>query len=118
MKVIKNNNITVIDCDETLVLYKNIRTKTKDTITFEYGNELLHLTPHNFHPTFVKHCFLRGDFVIIWSKNGWQWSQQIALKLGLDKYCHIAMSKPKIHVDDKHDISSICGDRVFIPEYE
>lgn len=116
MKVIRSNNITCFDCDGTLVLYKDYRTKTPDKIEFDYGDEKFYLTPHKFHIAFLKHCYKRGDTVILWSKNGWQWAEQIGLKLGITDYVHFCMSKPTRHVDDKHNMNEIVGDRIFIEE--
>jgi predicted phosphatase len=115
MQLIKTNNITVIDCDDTLVMYKDFRVKTKNKIEFDYGDEKIYLTPHKFHITFLKHCYNRGDHVVVWSKNGWQWAEQVVKKLGLTKYVHICMSKPSRHVDDKKDLSSIVGDGIYLP---
>lgn len=115
MKIIKSNNITVFDCDDTLVMYRNFRVKTKDKLEFDYGDEKIYLTPHAFHVTFLKHCHNRGDYVIAWSKNGFEWCQQVINKLGLNKYVDVCMSKPSRHVDDKKDLSSIVGDSIYLP---
>lgn len=116
MTVLKTNNITAFDVDGTLLLYKDFRVKTPDKIEIAYGDEKLYLTPHKFHITFLKHCYNRGDFVIVWSKNGFQHSENVVKKLGLEKYVHICMSKPTRHVDDKQNLNEIVGDRVFLPE--
>jgi predicted phosphatase len=115
LKTIKSNNITVFDIDDTLVMYKNFRVKTDKTIEFDYGDEKIYLTPHKFHVTFLKHCFNRGDYVIAWSKNSYEWCEQVIKKLKLTKYVHVCMSKPSRHVDDKKDLSSIVGDSLYLP---
>lgn len=118
MKIIKSNNITVFDVDSTLLLYERIRTKEQGKIAFNYGDEIIYLRPHNFHPTFLKHCHNRGDFVIVWSKNGVSWAEQAVKKLKLTKYVDLVMSKPSRYVDDKTDMPSVCGDHIFIAEVE
>lgn len=118
MKVIRNNNITTFDIDSTLLIYDKIRTKDKGKIAFDYGDETLYLRAHNFHSTFLKHCHNRGDYVIIWSKNGVMWCEQVVKKLKLTKYVDLIMGKPTRHVDDKSDLSSIVGDAIYIPEME
>lgn len=115
MKIIKSNNIITFDCDDTLVMYKDFRVKTKNKIEFDYGDEKIYLTPHKFHVMFLKHCFKRGDYVIAWSKNGNEWCEQVIKKLKLTKYVHLCMSKPSRHVDDKKDLSSIVGDAIYLP---
>jgi predicted phosphatase len=115
VKVIKSNNITVFDIDDTLLMHIDRRVRTKDKIEIEYGDEKIYLTPHKFHVTFLKHCHKRGDFVVIWSKNGHQYAEQVVKKLNLSKYVHLIMSKPSRHVDDKKDLSSIVGDCIYLP---
>jgi hypothetical protein len=101
-----------------MLLYKDYRVKTKEKIEFDYGDEKIYLTPHKFHIMFLKHCHNRGDFVILWSKNGVSWAEQVAKKLGLTKYIDLCMSKPSRHVDDKQTINEIVGDRIFIDEHD
>jgi predicted phosphatase len=117
MKIIKSNNITCFDIDNTLLIWdKHYKEKREGAIELNYGDEKIYLKPHSMHITFLKHAYKRGDTVILWSKNGYQHAQQVAKKLKLEKYIHFCMSKPTRHVDDKSDISSICGDRVWIEE--
>lgn len=118
MKIIESNNITNFDVDGTLLLYKDIRNAGPKKLVFSYGDETIYLTPHKFHVTFLKHCKNRGDTVIVWSKNGYQWAQEAVLALGIEKYVDICMSKPTRYVDDKTDMPSVCGDHIFIAEEE
>lgn len=118
MKVLRTNNITTFDVDGTLVLYKDYREKGPKKIEFNYGDEKIYLTPHKFHIMFLKHCFLRGDYVIVWSKNAAMWAEQVVKKLGLEPYVHVVMSKPARHVDDKTNLTEIVGDRIFLPDQD
>lgn len=118
MKLIENNNITTFDIDSTLLLYKDIRVKTKNKVELMYGGEVIYLTVHKMHVMFLKHCKERGDFVILWSKNGWQWAQHVANVLELNDHVDLIMSKPTRHVDDKKDLSSIVGDGIWIEDIE
>lgn len=115
MQTICSNSVITFDVDDTLVMYEDIRNPGEGKIEFNYGDEKIYLRPHKFHITFLKHCFNRGDHVVIWSKNGWQWVEQVVDKLGLRNYVHTAMSKPSRHVDDKKDLVSIVGDGIFLP---
>ena len=66
------------------------------------------------HVMFLKHCKNRGDLVVLWSKNGFSWAQEIAKKLGIENYVDYCMSKPTRHIDDKETLNEIVGDRVFL----
>jgi hypothetical protein len=115
-QIIKSSSVTCFDCDDTLVLWpKDYKVPKEGRIEFEYGNEPVYLIPHSYHVIFLKHCFNRGDHVVIWSANGYQWATQVARKLGLMEHASQIMSKPTRHVDDKESPSSIAGSRVFIP---
>ena len=114
--IIQNANVTCFDCDDTLILWpKDYKTPSPGRIEFEYGSEKVYLIPHSYHVIFLKHCFNRGDYVIIWSANGSDWATQVAQKLDLTEHYSQIMCKPIRHVDDKESLSSIIGSRVFIP---
>lgn len=114
--IIKNNNPTCFDVDDTLVIWpKDYSKPGPGRIEFDYGSEKVYLIPHSYHVIFLKHCFNRGDHTVVWSANGWQWALQVVEKLGLSNHYSQIMTKPVRHVDDKESISSIAGSRVFIP---
>ena len=116
MNVINSNNVTCFDCDDTLVIWpKDFRVDKPGRISFMYGGEQVYLEEHSYHTVFLKHCFNRGDHVIVWSANGVKWAQNVVETLGLDPYVCTIMSKPTRHVDDKESVSSVAGSRVFIP---
>lgn len=114
--IVQNSSVTCFDCDDTLVLWpKDYNKPGEGRIEFEYGSEKVYLIPHSYHVIFLKHCFNRGDHVIIWSANGYKWALQVAMKLGIQNHFSQIMCKPTRHVDDKESLSSIVGSRVFIP---
>jgi hypothetical protein len=114
--VVQNANVTCFDCDDTLVLWpKDYNVYKEGRIEFDYGSEKVYLIPHSYHVIFLKHCFNRGDFVVVWSANGHGWASQVVEKLGLTQHFSQIMTKPTRHVDDKESLSSIVGSRVFIP---
>ncbi len=116
MQVIRSNNVVCFDCDDTLVMWKTSRLQTRDSMYFLYGDEAVWLTPHRNHIRFLKHCYDRGNTVIVWSKNGYQWAEKIVDKLGLQEYVHIILSKPTAVVDDKDALNDIVGERIYLPE--
>lgn len=113
--LLENNNVTAFDVDGTMVIWpKDYREKAPGRQEFDYGGGKIYLTPYQDHITFLKHCYLRGDCVILWSKNGYSWAEQVAQKLGIKKYITLIMSKPCRHIDDKENVTSIVGERIFI----
>lgn len=116
MNIVKNNNTTMFDVDDTLLMWpKDYSKPGPGRIEFIYGGEKVYLIPHSYHIIFLKHCFNRGDHTVIWSANGWAWALQAAEKLGLSNHYSQIMTKPIRHVDDKTSISSIAGSHIYIP---
>jgi len=118
-KILKKHNITAVDVDNTLVMWSDdFRVNRSGRLEFDYGGEKVYLKPHNFHPTFIKHCYERGDFIEVWSQNGYEWAEQVIKKLGLENHVHVVRSKPVRHVDDKDNLTDIVGARIYIPDSE
>lgn len=118
MQVLEYNSITCFDCDDTLLLWQDHRVAAPTKVEFKYGGETIYLTPHSFHPLFVKHSFERGDLVIIWSQNGWKHAKKTVETLNLQDHVHFVMGKPTRHVDDKENLADIVGNRIFVPHKE
>lgn len=115
--ILKENSITSCDVDNTLVMWPDDYNQKKfDRIEFDYGSEKVYLKPHNFHVTFLKHCYNRGDFVEVWSQNGYEWAEQVVKKLGLENHVNLVRSKPTRHIDDKQKIEDIVGNRIYIED--
>lgn len=111
-----NNNITCFDVDDTLAIWpKDFRINKPGRVKFLYGGENVYLEEHSFHTLFLKQCYLRGDHVIVWSANGYEWARQVVAEFKLEQHVSLVMSKPIRHVDDKEEKTSIVGPRVFIP---
>lgn len=115
--LLEESNITVCDVDNTLVFWdKNYSNPGPGKIEFNYGSETVYLKPHSFHITFLKHCYNRGDYVEVWSQNGFSWAEQVVQKLGLSEHVHVVRSKPTRHIDDKEKLEDIVGNRIYINE--
>jgi hypothetical protein len=112
MLVIENDQITSFDVDGTLVI-EIPNNETADLI-LPYGGELMYLRIHKKHVRFLRHCYLRGDHIEVWSKNGFAWAKTVVEALELQDYVHIARAKPTRHIDDKTDLESIVGGRIFM----
>ncbi len=119
MQVIERKDISAFDCDNTLVMWPDdFKINKFGRIKFTYGDEDVFLVPHSFHPVFLKNCFKRGDYIVVWSQNGFAWAKQVVEKLGLENYVDIVMNKPSRHIDDKENLEEIVGNRVYLPHKE
>lgn len=117
-KVIKNENIVFVDCDDTLILHTNAfdmscnlrdRVNVKDPL----GEADIIVEVHAPMVRLLKEEFHRGSHIIVWSRGGYQWASNIVDALKLNKYVHQIMSKPIAYFDDK-DISEWLKYRVYL----
>lgn len=61
----------------------------------------------------LKEEIRRGQQVIVWSRGGWEWAQQVLIALKLDLYPIIVMDKPLNYFDDKN-VADWLLDRIYI----
>lgn len=119
MKVVKSNNISCFDVDNTLVMWdKNYRLNSADNskVGLYYGGEVVQLKKNKSHMLLLKQFKLRGDTIIVWSQNGYEWAEQVIAALKLENYVDFVMSKPLRHVDDKKEKEYIVGNYVYLEE--
>ena len=116
MRVIKNENVIFFDVDDTLVLWdREFNSPHYDTvaITDPYDSKTVHLRPHEPHIKLLKNHFSRGTVIVVWSQGGFSWAKAVIDALGLQKFVHLVMSKPKSYVDDL-PVERWMNDRIFI----
>lgn len=111
MKVLRENNITAFDVDNTLVLW-TLDGKTR--MPLQYGSETVYLSKHESHVRFLKHCHERGDYIVVWSQNGYAWAEQVVKALNLEAYVDEVRSKCTRVVDDKDNLTDIVGVRIYL----
>lgn len=61
----------------------------------------------------VKEEAVRGSFIWVWSKGGYQWALNVVTALELHGYVDKISTKPKTYLDDK-DVSEWLKDRVYL----
>ena len=83
VQVIDNDLVVAFDVDETLVMWEGTGYRVNYT-----------------HVTSLKHHFLRGHFVIIWSAGGVKWAQRVVKELELEPFVNLVMSKKRWYYDD------------------
>jgi hypothetical protein len=59
----------------------------------------------------------RGNYIVVWSRSGWEWARNVIDALGLTEYVSgdkgIIMDKPLVYFDDQ-DVSMWLKDRVYL----
>lgn len=109
MKHVDNELVVVVDCDGTL-----IKPDPGGNIKLPYGSEIQCFSAIKQHVDLVKEYKKRGFYVIVWSMGGSNWAKGVVEALKLERFVDQTMCKPSKHVDDREDVGSIIGTRVFI----
>lgn len=110
--IFRNNNVSGFDVDGTLIS-KGRKRLFEGAIELRYGDETLYYKPNEEHIRYLKHCSNSGDLIIVWSKNRFQWAEQVVKVLKLEPYVDIVMCKLARHIDDKQTFEEIVGNRIF-----
>lgn len=120
MKLIENENVVFCDVDETLVVwdkeYQHEKVSRDNEIILKdpYTGDTLYLQRHMPHIRLLKQYKGRGFTIIVWSKAGCKWSEEVVKKLGLEEYVDYCMTKPDRYLDDKTNPEEIIGVRVYL----
>jgi predicted phosphatase len=104
MKVIRNEYITMWDIDDTLVMHEkpinlNDEVIIKDPIGM-IGTEI-RLRKNLPMIRLMKEEKARGSTIIVWSRGGYQWAENVIKALKLEGYVTLILSKPLAYFDDK-----------------
>ncbi len=105
MKVIENENVVMVDVDDTLVMHvkppydlESKQVKVQDplnplaTIEMVVNEPMVRLVREEAH---------RGTTVVVWSRGGYEWAQNVVVALKLTEVIDYVMSKPTAYFDDK-----------------
>ena len=117
MQVVKNERTIFVDVDDTLVMHEKHPGNTNLDLVFIPDNINLRteikVWCNNSMIRQVKEEFLRGSHIVVWSKGGYQWAEQVLKALDLCNYVHIVMTKPFAYFDDKPAYEWM-SERVFL----
>lgn len=89
-----------VDCDETLVLWKDDPTDLQNSV-IEVANGNLIVKFHRRHIELVKQFFAIGWNVIVWSQGGSDHAEHVVKACKLENHIHGIMPKPDVILDDK-----------------
>lgn len=116
MLVIKNEDISPFDVDNTLILDQNtnvdadnLRVDIWDPITKKFINTYVHEPMVRL----LKEQKRRNGFVVVWSRGGFEWATNVVKALHLTEYVDIVMSKPRVYFDDL-PVKKWLKDRVYL----
>lgn len=112
MKTCKTERVVTFDIDGTLVL--NESEGEALLIDDPYEKRIVMRYPHRPHIKLLKNYAARGFFIIVWSKNGYQWAEAVLKALGLIHKVNLIMTKPCVYIDDEPPANWM-GEHVFIP---
>ncbi len=103
MLVIRNENVDPYDIDGTLIMHDRLinipdseRVRVVDpvtggTLTVRINRPMVRL---------LMESKARGSYVIVWSRGGFQWAENVIKALSLTAYVDQVMSKPMAYFDD------------------
>lgn len=102
MKINSNENIVLIDVDDTLITpHSHLAGKeVEDSIAITNGEVTENVYVMDKHVSLLKMSKLRGLFVRVHSQSGVEWALRVVEALGLTKYVDSVETKPKWYVDD------------------
>lgn len=116
MKIIKNENIEFFDVDDTLVMHQAEATIPYGEMTRVWDSVTKKGIIVRINRPMVRlliEAKSRGFYVIVWSKGGYQWAEDVLKSLGLETYVDQVMSKPLHYFDDKN-VQEWLTDRIYI----
>lgn len=102
MKVIKGDDFSYFDVDDTLVSWAKYPHMQEDSVLFEdpFCPGLFPLSPIKKTIESLKAGKEAGSTIVVWSAGGWEWALEVVTKLELQDYVDVVMSKPSRYYDD------------------
>ena len=110
MRVVKSENISYFDVDQTLIMWDAHGLEEADF----YG-VMKNFDPHEKHIEFLKSLKQRGSYIIVHSGNGWLWAKNVVEALQLTEFVDEVKSKPTRIIDDK-DYSNWLPTRIYLED--
>src|SRR5690554_3670238 len=100
MRVIESERVTVVDCDDTLILWDKSEYDPESYITISaHGHDSV-VVPHEANIKLFKKFAKLGYTMIVWSQSGYAWAEAVVKALGLEDMVTLCMSKPRYYFDD------------------
>ncbi len=115
MKVIRRENPVFVDVDSTLVLPNETKYQGNEQVSIYDSVTGSYLTMYKHAPNIrllleEKH---RGSFIVVWSRGGFDWAENVLKALNITYAVDLVMTKPLVYIDDL-DISNWLPYRVYL----
>lgn len=114
MKTIRSEYIVPVDVDSTLVLpneskYSGREVKVYDAVTKSY----ITMKAHEPNIRLLTEERYRGAVILVWSRGGYEWAENVVKALELEGFVDFVMSKPLTYIDDL-DVQNWLSHRVWL----
>lgn len=117
MKVLKSERTIYVDVDDTLVMHSfNYHKHEFEMVAIDdpvHPGSYIQLRKNLNMIRLVREESQRGSTIIVWSRGGWQWANNVVEALELEEYVYMVMSKPLTYLDDS-PVENWLKDRVYI----
>jgi hypothetical protein len=100
MQVLRCNQPTYFDVDDTLVKWGYAGLPVEGSIAIECEGFVQHLVPHKKHIDQLKAHKARGHTIVVWSQGGDKWAEAVVKALNLEEYVDLVIEKPQWYYDD------------------
>ena len=98
-----NEPIICFDVDQTLIMINVPGGAAYHRDALEFTKSIfgtVYAVPHKKHIEYLKQHFNDGWKIVVWSKEGCAWVEEVCKVLGISAYVHHMMAKPSEVVDD------------------
>lgn len=101
-KVIRNENVVFFDVDGTLINHGQVpdrigkHVSVYDAVTDTY----LPMQAHEPNIRLLLEEKHKGSYVIVWSRGGHEWAENVLKALNLFDKVNLIMTKPLVYIDD------------------
>lgn len=112
MKVHKKEHVSPFDIDSTLV-HDHKGESNYIRVEDPLGGGHIKVVPNANNIRLLKEEHARGSHIIVWSRGGYQWAENVIKALKLEEYVSDIYTKPFVYFDDK-DVSEWMNQRVWI----
>lgn len=116
MMVIKFDNVAYFDVDDTLIMYQIPDHRLAEAFEISIPDRPLFtatVIPNYDHIERLKLHKTWGNGVVVWSRSGYEWAEQVIKELKLENYVDLIVTKPSYYYDDK-PCCKILGEHRYI----
>lgn len=114
MLTINSERIIPCDVDNTLILHGSSNPLLRDVLVpCKLGDGMIKLKINEPMVRLLREEKQRGAYIIVWSRGGYQWAEDVVTALGIENIVDLVLSKPLVYFDDK-PVNEWLLDRVYL----